>query len=258
MPTDDLRPRLAREGMFNVRDLGGLPAADGRVVAPGRLVRGDALHRARATAAELRAHGVVRVLDLRDQRERDEEGALEADGIEVLHLPVLDPTFRWFDDDHDDPSTLLAHRYQLILTSFPDRFAAAVDATVEVVATADPSDAGRAVAYHCAVGKDRTGLLTALLLGVLGSPDDVVVADYVRSARATAVQVGWLWSLGLPGGGATDEDLELGVWSAREATMRTTLDWLRAEHGGAEQYLRGAGVDDERLEALRSAVLIPR
>ena len=40
MPTDDLRPRLAREGMFNVRDLGGLRAADGRVVAPGRLVRG--------------------------------------------------------------------------------------------------------------------------------------------------------------------------------------------------------------------------
>lgn len=259
MPTDDLRPRLAREGMFNVRDLGGLPVADGRVVAPGRLVRGDALHRARATAADLRAHGVVRVLDLRDQRERDDEGALVADGIEVLHLPVLDPTFEWFDDDHEDLATLLAHRYQVILTSFPDRFAAAVAATVDVVAAPGSSpDAVGAVAYHCAVGKDRTGLLTALLLGVLGASDDVVIADYVRSARATAVQVGWLWSLGLPGGGATDADLELGVWSAREDTMRVTLDRLRREHGGAEQYLRSAGVDPEQLDALRGAVLIER
>jgi len=115
VPTDELRPLLAREGIFNVRDLGGIPSVDGRVVAHGRLVRADALHRARGTAARLREHGVVRVLDLRDQRERDEEGVLEADGIEVLHLPVLDPTFEWFDDEHDDPSTLLALRYRSIL-----------------------------------------------------------------------------------------------------------------------------------------------
>ena len=62
--------------------------------------------------------------------------------------------------------------------------------------------------------------------------DEVVVADYVRSARATAVQVSWLWSLGRPGGQATDDDLALGVWSARAETMQATLDWLRAEHGG--------------------------
>jgi protein tyrosine/serine phosphatase len=230
VPTDALRPRLAREGMFNVRDLGGLRTADGAVVAGGRLVRGDALHRARSTADALREHGVVRVLDLRDQRERDTEGVLDADGIEVVHLPVLDPTFEWFDQDHPDPSTLLAHRYQVILSSFPDRFAAAVGATVEVVAA---PDAPAGVAYHCAVGKDRTGLLTALLLGALGVPATTVVEDYVRSARATAVQVSWLWSLGLPGGGATDADLALGVWSARAETMTATLDWIDREHGGA-------------------------
>jgi protein-tyrosine phosphatase len=252
MPTEALRPRLAREGIFNVRDLGGIATEDGRVVAPGRLVRGDALHRVRSTAADLRSHGIVRVLDLRDERERADEGVLDAEGIEVLHLPVLDPTFQWFDDDHDDVSTLLAHRYRIILTSFPDKFAAAVGATVEVVA-APGSRAG--VAYHCAVGKDRTGLLTALLLGSLGVPDDAVVRDYVRSARANAVQVSWLWSLGRPGGQATDTDLELGVWSARAETMQRTLDWLRSEHGGAQAYLRGAGVAQDQLDAFAAAVL---
>lgn len=253
MPTPQLRPILARDGIFNVRDLGGLPAADGRVVAPGRLVRGDALHRAKRSAPGLRAHGVVRVLDLRDQRERDDEGVLVAEGLEVVHHPVLDPTFEWFDEDHDDLSTLLAHRYELILTSFPDRFAGAVRSVVEVVA--DP-DAPAGVAYHCAVGKDRTGLLTALLLGAMDVPDEVVVEDYVRSARATAVQRSWLWTFGRPGGQATDDDLELGVWSARAATIRSTLDWLRGQHGGAHGYLVAAGVDAEELEALARAVLV--
>ncbi len=255
MPTALLRPRLARDGIFNVRDLGGLPAGDDAMVAPQRLVRADALHRARGSLSALREHGVVRVLDLRDQRERDEEGFLDAEGIEVLHHPVLDPTFEWFDRDHVDPSALLAQRYQQILTSFPDRFAGAVGSIVEVVAVPDRSGA---VAYHCAVGKDRTGLLTALLLGALGVPEDVIVADYVRSATATAVQVSWLWSMGRPGGQVTDADLELGVWSARPETMRTTLQWLRVEHGGIEGYLVDAGVTAATLGDLRGALRVAR
>jgi protein-tyrosine phosphatase len=252
MPTAELRPRLAREGVFNTRDLGGLPVADGKVVAPRRLIRGDALHRVRHTAEDLRAHGVVRVLDLRDERERTADGILDTDGIEVLHLPVLDPTFNWVDDAHEDLSTLLQHRYRTILDSFADRFARSVSAVVEVTAASSPG----AVAYHCAVGKDRTGLLTALLLGTLGAADEVIVEDYVRSARATAVQVNWLWIMGHPGGEAGDDDLDHGLWSARPATMQATLDWLRDTHGGAESYLRSAGVPADQLEELRRAVVV--
>jgi protein-tyrosine phosphatase len=197
-------------------------------------------------------HGIVRVIDLRDDRERDEAGVLVAEGIDVVHQPLLDPTFEWLDDTHPEPATLLAHRYELILTSFPDRFAGAVEAIVETVANLERPGG---VAYHCAVGKDRTGLLTALLLDVLGVPDETIVADYVRSASATAVQVSWLWALGLPGGSTSDDELEFGVWSARPETMQATLALLRGDHGGAEAYLVAAGVERTTLEALRQAVL---
>ena len=254
MPTPQLRPLLARDGIFNARDLGGTPTSDGRVVRPGRLVRADALHRSRRSADALRQHGITRVIDLRDDRERDLDGVLAAEGIEVLHEPLLDPTFEWLDNTHPEPSEVLAHRYQLILESFPRRFAGAVDSIVEVVA--DP-ELPSGVAYHCAVGKDRTGLLTALLLGALGVSDDVVVHDYTRSSAATAVEVSWLWSFGHPGGQVSDEELRIGVWSARPATMRTTLAWLAAEHGGAAGYLRSAGVDEAQLDRLVAAVLQP-
>lgn len=251
MPTPELRPRLARDGIFNVRDLGGLQASDGRRLAHGRLIRGDALHRARASADDLARYGVSRVLDLRDQRERDEEGVLTVDGVEVLHLPVLDPTFEWLDDTYDDFDTLLAHRYQVILESFPERFAGAAVAVAEVLTVG-----GGAVAYHCAVGKDRTGLLSALLLGALDVPAEVVVADYVRSSAASAVQVSWLWSMGSPAGQVSEDHLERGLWSARPETMRTTLDWLDEAHGGAAAYLVSAGLDRDQLEAFRRAVLV--
>ena len=158
MPTTALRPVLARDGIFNVRDLGGTPVAGGRV-RPGVVVRADALHRCgTASVTGLHRHGIRLVLDLRDDTERDHEGVFDGAGIEVEHLPVLDPAYRW---DHDTlaPGDQLAHRYREILGSFAPRFTAALERI---------ADAPGGVAYHCAVGKDRTGLLTALLLGAAG------------------------------------------------------------------------------------------
>jgi predicted deacylase len=60
----------------------------------------------------------------------------------------------------------------------------------------------------------------------------------------------------MPGGQASDEELELGVWSARAETMQSMLDWLRDEHGGARRYLLTAGVDADELDALARAVLV--
>lgn len=254
MPTAQLRPLLARDGIFNARDLGGLPTVDGATTASGRLVRADALHRSRWSLDGLRSYGVRRVLDLRDERERDESGALEADGVVVEHHPVLDPTFSWNDEAHEQPETLLAHRYRVILSEFAPRFASALAAIAEELSAPE----GGAVAYHCAVGKDRTGLLTMVLLSLLEVPDEVIAADYARSSAATAVQVGWLWSFGLPGGDASDAELDHGVWSARPETMVDTLQWLRDTHLGVEGYLDHAEVPADVRAAIRSAMRASR
>lgn len=250
MPTDRLRPILARDGIFNARDLGGLAGAHGTVVRPGAVVRADALQRCGPESVRvLRRHGVTRVVDLRDDVEREHDGVFEGAGIDVLHLPVLDPAYTW--DNRDvavAPADVLRQRYAEILTSFAPRFTVALQA----IAGSDGC-----VAYHCAVGKDRTGLLTALLLGALGSPREVIVSDYARSARVNALQVSWLWSNGLPAGRVSDEELSDGVWSARPSTMEATLDHLDAEHGGVTGYLRHAGLADDVVAGLRDRLLIP-
>lgn len=256
MPTDALRPSLARDGVFNARDLGGLPLAGGAVVRPGALVRADALHRcSTASAVALRDHGVRLVLDLRDDSEREAEGVFEGPGVEVEHHPVLDPAYRWDTEVPPPPeglpdgaSVVLAHRYAEILDAFADRFVAAVGR----IATTEGG-----VAYHCAIGKDRTGLLTALLLGVLGAGRDTIVADYARSARATPIQVNWLVLYGMPTSEVEEEQLDTGVWSARPATMVATLDHLDRTHGGPEQYLLDHGLAAGVPDVLRQRLVAP-
>lgn len=256
MPTDRLRPLLARDGVFNARDLGGTPTADGGRLRDRLLVRADALHRcSSASAAALAEHGVRVVLDLRDHTERDTEGVFEGPGIEVEHHPILDPVYRWDRDVSPPPgglpadaSVVLAHRYAEILDAFAGRFVAAVDR----IARAEGG-----VAYHCAVGKDRTGLLTALVLSTLGVADEVIAADYARSARATAVQVHWLEIFGQPTSDVSDDDLAHGLWSARPGTMLAALEHLERRHGGAERYLVDHGLDPAAPDALRDRLVEP-
>lgn len=255
--TPELRVTLARDGIFNTRDLGGIRTREGGVVVSGRVVRADALQRVRGSLDAFRGYGIVRVLDLRDERERDEDGVLSAEGIEVQHHPVLDPTFAWHSPDDDQLAGLLVARYRDILGAFGPRFAGALTSIAEVLSVpapngpADGSATAAAVAFHCAVGKDRTGLLAALLLSVLGVGPEDIARDYARSSVATAVQVNWLWSFGLLGGNATDDDLSFGVWSARPETMLTTLSWIDSEFGDVGAYLRAQGLDTDVLGELR-------
>lgn len=260
MPTPALRRILARDGIFNVRDLGGIATAGGRRIRPGLLVRGDALQRCSpASARGLFEHGVRAIVDLRDSTELKDDGSFAAPdlpqpGIQLHHSPVLDPTYRWGGPELP-LEELLARRYGEILESFHHRLADAVTRVVETVAAPGPDGSRAGVAYHCAVGKDRTGLLTMLLLGSLGVPDEVIVEDYARSARATAVQVAWLWSVGHPHGKANDEDLSVGLWSARAATMEATMKLVHERFGGPRRYLGDAGVTPDAIDALAAAVL---
>ncbi len=255
MPSPQLRAMLARDGIFNTRDLGGLTTRAGVQVAPRRLFRADALQRVRGSGAALRELGILRVLDLRDDLEREKSGEISVEGIKVEHHPVIDPAFAWHSEEEVELRDLLYLRYCEILSEFAPRFVGALRSIAEVVDVSGATPSG-AVAYHCAIGKDRTGLLTALLLSILGVDDQVIAVDYAKSSAATAVQVQWLWSFGLPGGESNDQDLEIGIWSARPETMLRTLAYLDAEFGGAERYMVEQGLERDVINTLRESLLL--
>jgi len=239
----ELRSRaVPLEGVHNFRDVGGYETADGRITRERRLFRSDALHNldddARLRLDELDVRTVV---DLRS----DEERAAFPDAVGERTL-VEQPIFA--DVQFADPRSTVAapsnlpEIYDLMIDRCGDRLAAAVKALAA-------PDALPAV-VHCAAGKDRTGVVTGLVLAAVGVPNDVVAADY--AATGLFLTPAFIEVLAA-GSQAADESM-LG---SEAEYMQALLARIDAEHGGAAAYLRAHGVTDGELERLRAELTEP-
>jgi protein-tyrosine phosphatase len=229
------------EACFNFRDLGGYPTADAHEVRRGVLYRSDSLHRLSEQDLEaLTALGIRAVIDLRTTAELDDTGRV-ADHVDRVfkHIPCEDPL--------DDP---LLSRADLYFTFAQARGPELKDA-FDFVAYEDGP-----MVFHCMAGKDRTGVLAALLLATLGVPDATIAADYALTERRLAPLLTW----------ATVHDPELAAWLAEveptgllNTPADVMLDFvakLRAEYGTVDAYLAGAGVEADATETIRARYLV--
>jgi protein-tyrosine phosphatase len=237
---------------FNFRDLGGLETVDGRRVRSGVLYRADALHRLTPDDLDvLRRLGLRTVIDLRTQGELDRHGRIAlADLDEVVHhhLSMVDQI--WSADDmpsDDDAPTPQAfgEGYLRML----DGGGAATATAIRLLADGETLPA----VFHCTAGKDRTGVLAALVLGQLGVPDAAIAEDYALTERAVDGTRAWL-EVNDPGVlGA----LPAWAWQAPAATMLAFLAQVRAEHGSISGLLTALGVSQATLDALDAVLLDP-
>jgi protein-tyrosine phosphatase len=225
--------------LFNFRDLGGYATPDGRAIRWRRLFRSDSLSQIDpADAATFTALGVRTVIDLRRPREIERDGRVPAfDGLAYHHINPMHAEWQEA-TDHDEPSDArwLANRYLDLAEHGHDAIAAAV----EVIA--DPGNAP--VVVHCVAGKDRTGVVSAVVLALLGVPDEVIAEDYALTGAATDRTMAHLRGL----------NPEVAAMPTRwllspAETMLLFLADLRARHGSIQGYLRLPTETYDRLEA---------
>lgn len=243
---------LAWDGLLNARDTGGLPTADGRTVRHGALIRSDVLTRLTpAGRAALVGHGVRTIVDVRSpsELERDLEphpfraaGATTQPQVTYLNVPFTDE--RAWARIHaaygSAESREELNRLDLDLNQL------GITAIAAAVADAQPGG----VLVHCHAGKDRTGLIVALLLSLVGVSDEEIASDYALTAlRLDALIADWL-DESAPHDQAERRRLRRLAEPRREA-MLDTLAYLRQEHGSAEEYLRAGGLSDEQVARLR-------
>lgn len=221
---------------LNARDLGGLLTKDTGWIRAGALIRSDRLSRLTPAGVDtVRRIEPSRIIDLRAARQCERKPNPFAGTGLYRHVPLSDPA------DAPDRQSRLVDRYRSKLDRNSHRFAGAVaDA---------PSGA---VVVHCQAGKDRTGLVVALILGVVGVLDEAIAADYAVSA----VRLDAYYQAKR----ARIDDAEvLGVvrelHSARADTMLSTLAYLRDQYGGAERYLRHGGLAEHQVRALRERLV---
>lgn len=241
------------EMIFNFRDLGGYLAGQGRRVRWSRLYRSDAMHRLSDNDLDtLQGLGLRTVIDVRTHVEVAEHGWFPVDRhrVDHHHLPVI--ARPWEDDDRlplPEPGTdaaFLTDRYLDMLAEGGPSFAAIAG----VLARPDAYP----VAFHCAVGKDRTGVIAAVLLSVLGVADDLIIHDYTLSALGMARLEDWLVANSPEG--AEQFGRQPAAWLASPpAAMVGFLGRLRDAHGSAEGYLLDEGVAPASIAALRANLL---
>lgn len=233
------------EGAFNFRDLGGLRTGCGQLVRPGVLFRSDTLQA--LTPADV-GHLVetlrlALVIDLRIGHEAVGEGRgpLAQHPVSYLNAPLLDLPVSEL-----PPREQSLHFYREHLSS-PDSPLATVIRVVGALA-------GQPVLLHCAAGKDRTGLVIALLLRLIGVDDEEIVADYLRSGpnMASIMERFRTWPRYRDHMATVPPE----VYEAQEYTIRGLLDQLDREYGGAAGWAALRGITPGDLDRLRAGLLV--
>lgn len=249
-----------------MRDLGGLPTADGRSVKPGLVFRASAL--GRLTDDDVTALGRLGLTDLLDLRHGSEIDNAPPDrlpaGPAVAHIPIFDPAHPVFTYvsavllGHDlsgyanlavegTPGAMLAvYRW---FASDPAARAAFGTTLRRIAAASGP------VLFHCSAGKDRTGWLSALLLGALGVDRATILDDYLLTNGVTTKDIDTVLDIletrrGLP------PELVRPVLSALPEYLDVAYAEVEAGWGTFDRYLcEGLGLDDSELDALRTRLL---
>lgn len=235
---------LVIDGLVNLRDLGGLSTESRLKTQPGRLLRSESPHTlSEAGLGALLDLGIGAVVDLRTDSEREKRPSpLVEAGVNTLHAPI-------FTDDEDYPDHL-STAAEVYCWWLRERSAGIARA---MTAVADAPSAP--ILVHCHAGKDRTGVIVALVLRLAGVSIEAIADDYAVSGiqladmlardRVTAVERGM------------DAVRVERIFTVRREAMVETMEHVDTEHGGPVSLLRSIGVDGSRVERLTNLLLSP-
>ena len=240
--------RIKLEGAYNVREVGGYYTQDGRYTRPGTLYRADSLHALtltdKKTIAEL---GIRTIIDLRHPRETIKFPNILAQSEFINYLNI--PFYHGWRDlfPKDQPPRTLAELYIAILDHCHE--------SIWKVLTAVANPDNYPLMVHCQVGKDRTGMLIALLLWAANVPEEVIVADYALSNSYLRPVLNHFRQQAINSGfnaGYYDN-----VLKSPPQAMQATLHHLHVKYGSIDNYLRIVGLNDIQLQTLRLILVFP-
>ena len=245
---------LELTGAENVRDLGGLPLAEGGQTRRGVLLRADTLQELTDDdVAKLRKWGLCTVIDLRTRVEADVEGRgpLADEPIEYANLPFMPDEYMRPGLDRG-AAVIVAERKERDRVDHYLNYLRYAGERVLGAVRIMASQEGPPALFHCAAGKDRTGVLAALVLDAVGVEREAVIADFALTnerlerigarLRRMATYSNYTGTLSL-------DDMH-----ADPQTMDDVLAALDRDDGGAAGWLMSAGLTEAELANLRAVM----
>ncbi len=239
--SDSFYVRLPIRNSVNVRDLGGYPGTNGKATKFKAFVRsGDLTYLDEEDIGFLIKYGINRVIDLRTDHEADKyrNPFIDVKGVSYHHCPFfLGELSRIpFDENCEDP---MGDLYLDILEKCSDKVAHAV----LTIANAEPGG----ILFHCSAGKDRTGILSYIILSLAGVSNEDIVANY----RVTD-------SYYIPYAKRTFKSFDkipIKYLQSNAVSMERAMTYVTDNFGGVENYLLSIGISEEEIKAVRDRII---
>ncbi len=239
---------LRVDGLVNIRDLGGITTEDGRMVRSGQVIRSDnpkgLTERGQQEFAELVAPAVV--VDLRIPLEVHREGYDLVAGAKVVNLPMLPQS-------GVNKEQIDAGMADNLVEDYMRQIDVNADSVVEALRMISEPE-NRPLVLHCTAGKDRTGIVVALLLDILGVDHDVIVADYHVTTKNMAPILERIRSAPVFQANGL-ADAPMWIFDSEPETMAGFLERMTATYGSAENWALQRGLAPEVIARLRADLL---
>ena len=238
------RRHLCWPACYNTRDLGGLPTVHGGQTRWQAVVRSDILGRLTLQGQQaLLDYGVRTIIDLRGPHELQKEASAftspNGKTNEPVYLNVPLSKYHPHVTELINQAATQTEIYCIVLDYYPD----AVAEVMRAIVNAQPGG----VVIHCHGGKDRTGIVVALLLSLVGVPAETIAADYAESQKR-------LWPLYEQWVAEAGGEDKVGFWLKPTTTpdmMLTMLAHIEAKYGGVQRYLAAADISPAEMDALK-------
>jgi len=240
--SEQLPYHFVLEGAYNVRDLGGYATSDGKLVRRGAFLRADGLDRLSPTDQQLLlSYGLTSIIDLRASSELKNYPDVFAQSPDVsyFHLPLF---------EYEDGNIVEVYKknppLEQIYCHWLDECQGRIKDIIEAIATANTG----CTLVHCSAGKDRTGLIIAILLGLVGVAPEVIAQDYSLSATNLAPKVEEWRAQAIKDG----QNIEMfDHYMASEPYMiLKAFDHLETNYGGVIGYLKKIGLTQQQLDII--------
>ncbi|KAF9021518.1 hypothetical protein BDZ89DRAFT_1137968 [Hymenopellis radicata] len=255
-------PFITIPGVINVRDLGLYPSTTvpTHITKPHLVLRSAELSGITEEGkARLKSLGVTKVFDLRSDTEIEKYNSPlpEIEGIEVLRTPVF--------QKEDYSPEMMAKRFQLYSSGKTEAFMELYSQILDSGGSAfgailrhvrDRPTEG--CIFHCTAGKDRTGIIAAMLLKLCGVSDGDIADDYAltRVGREPAREM-IMRRLSKEPLFASNNEAAMNMFTCRRETMLAFLEYLDKHYGGAEGYAKQyLGLSDEDIHIIRNNFLM--
>jgi len=245
MQFEESTGRLLIPGLFNTRDLGGMKTKSGRITAFHHLIRSDALdHLKEPYITELSSFGVSVIIDLRSQEEAEAHPDTLRDDPRFTYYNI--PLLRVNADDMNNQvisdciNSSLGDLYIWMFQNSRPYFA-------EVLRTIR-KEKDRTILFHCAHGKDRTGLISAIFYLLLGVDRKDIISNY-------AISYTYVKELVAPLIRKNDPRVHH-IYRSDAKNMEMLLSYLDKEYDGdIRKFLSLCGLSEEEIASLTSILL---